>query len=254
MLLRAETFCVLAALLQSLSSIVDSLGPMSPLARWPNLLGSSSFNSLGAGLNLLPIVQTSLSARPWISGVKRPEPLCLKGGASDSRGRLERQSSGLSERLGSGRSLDGASNRRREASLEWGRSGSGPSRLHGLSNFALSSDGRIPYAVLSLALRSLEHYYEERWAKKIVLRGSATLTRMVRPEKFFQEASVSFHIWEREVLPNPSSRERPWDHRYPRILYNQNPSVFHLWIWWFSLIWSTYHREIHQQARNVNLL
>jgi hypothetical protein len=84
--------------------------------------------------------------------------LRLKDGASDSRGgRLERQSSGLSERLDSGRSLDdGVSNRRREASLEWGRSGSGPSRLHGLSNLALSSDERPPNPLLSLALRILE--------------------------------------------------------------------------------------------------
>ena len=87
------------------------------------MLGSSSFDPLGAGLNLLPMVQTSsLSAGPgWISGVKRPDPLRLKSGASDSvtrGGRPERQSSGLSERLDSGRSLDGVSNRRREASLE----------------------------------------------------------------------------------------------------------------------------------------
>jgi hypothetical protein len=85
--------------------------------------------------------------------------LRLKDGASDSvtrGGRLERQSSGLSDRMDSGRSLDGVSNRRREASLEWGRSGSGPSRLHGLSNLGLSSDERPPNPLLSLALRSLE--------------------------------------------------------------------------------------------------
>lgn len=162
MLLRAEIFCVLTVLLQSDSSTADSLGgPMSPFALWDvNLLGSSSFDPLGVGLNLLPMVQTSsLSAGPvWISGVKRAEPLRLKDGASDSRGgRLERQSSGLSERLDSGRSLDdGVSNRRREVSLEWGRSGSGPSRLHGLSNLALSSDERPPNPPLSLALRILE--------------------------------------------------------------------------------------------------
>ena len=83
----------------------------------------------------------------------------LKDGASDSifrGGRLERQSSGVSDRLESGRSLDGVSNRRREASLEWGRSGSGPSRLHGLSNLALSSDGTPLNPLLSLALRYLE--------------------------------------------------------------------------------------------------
>ena len=65
-LLRAETFCVLLVLLQSLSSSVDSLGgPMSPFIRSdPNLFGNSSFNPL-AGLNLLPMVQTSsLSAGP----------------------------------------------------------------------------------------------------------------------------------------------------------------------------------------------
>jgi hypothetical protein len=115
----------------------------------------------------------------------------LKGGVSDSAtrsGRLERQSSGLSERLDSSRSLDGVSNRRREVSLEWGRSGSGPSRLHGLSNLALSSVGRPPNPLLSLAMRFLEYCYE---GLKVVLRGSATLTRIVRPEKFFQEASVS---------------------------------------------------------------
>lgn len=73
---------------------------MSPFVRGkPNLLGSSSE---GAGLNLLPMVQTSsLSAGPGCVSVgNRLEPLRLKGGASGSltrSGRLERQSSGLSE-------------------------------------------------------------------------------------------------------------------------------------------------------------
>ena len=112
----------------------------------------------------------------------------MEDGASDSVSRrLERQSSVLSERLDSCRSLGSASNRRREASLE---SGSGPSRLHGLSNLALSSDERPANPLLSLALRPLEQGYEEG-KQKVVLRGSATLTRIVRPEKFFQKASVS---------------------------------------------------------------
>jgi hypothetical protein len=63
-------------------------------------------------------------------------------------GRLDRQSLIPSETLSGG----GASGRveRREASLELGRSGNGPSRLHGLSNFALSSNPP-PGPVRSLA-------------------------------------------------------------------------------------------------------
>lgn len=63
---RAETFWVLAVFLQSLSSTGSLGGPMSPFVRSElNLLNGSSFDPLGAGLNLLPMVQTSsLSAGP----------------------------------------------------------------------------------------------------------------------------------------------------------------------------------------------
>lgn len=73
---------------------------------------------------------------------------------------FERQSLGLSDTLGNLSSLRGPSNRRRDESRE-GKSGSGPSRLHGLSN--------LPSSPPPKPERSLG--------------GSATLTRIVLPEK-----------------------------------------------------------------------
>lgn len=135
------------ALLQSLSSVTGSLGgPMSPL---PLILPYlSSDDPVGAGTNLLPFCHTSsLSAALAPSGVEKPEPLRLKVGASGSgaaerEGLLDRQSLIPSATLGKegARSPEGPSNRRREESRESCRSGSGPSRRQGFSNFASSSN------------------------------------------------------------------------------------------------------------------
>jgi len=118
---------------------------MSPrLLRLPNLLALSSDDGAVDGLNLLPITQTSsLSANPpWLSGVEKPEPLRLEnasGSGAVERVRVERHSLATSEIPGWNRSIAAASWRRREPSRESCKSGRGPSRLHGLSNFESSS-------------------------------------------------------------------------------------------------------------------
>lgn len=125
-------------------------GPMSPLpARGAPNRPFLSSSMAGAALNLLPIVQESAESAAPLSGTKpgalrRIEP----GGDGPSAstgaalaGRLERQSLGPSDRLGS-RSVSsrgGPSKRRREESREPAKSGSGPPRRHGSSNLAESS-------------------------------------------------------------------------------------------------------------------
>jgi hypothetical protein len=151
----------LAALLQSetpSSGGAGSLGaPISPRPlNDPNLdVLLSSKVLLAEGLNLPPMVHTSsLSAALGCpSGVEKPEPRRLNEGSSGSagmgpRGRLEdRQSLASSATLGGGPSAVVPSNRRREEPRESGKSGSGPSRLHGLSNLASSSNPPFSLAV-----------------------------------------------------------------------------------------------------------
>jgi len=135
-------------LLQSPSSAADgdSLsrgGPMSPRplmlpnrSRWSSPPGLPEL-AAGEGTNLAPLVHTSAwSAALGDSCVEKPEPRrrMVVGSGSVRAGRLERQSEMPSATLGR-RSAGGPSKRRREES----RSGSGPSRRQGLSNFESSS-------------------------------------------------------------------------------------------------------------------
>jgi hypothetical protein len=153
--LPRETGFGRAALRQSLSSMTVSFGgPISLLPRiLPNLPAPPSSDAGGAGLNLLPMAQTSSRSAGlgWPSGVVKPDPLRLYDEASVSRGAArtgrpdDRQSLGPSDKEGSVRSpVDGPSNRRREESRESELGGSGPSRLQGLSNLASSSNPPKP--------------------------------------------------------------------------------------------------------------
>lgn len=181
------------ALRQSLSSSFGggiSLRPRILPNRLPELLSSVTG---GAGLNLLPMAQTSsLSAGLEPSGVENPEGLRLYDEVSVSRGvvragRLDRQSLGPSEREGSERSpAGGPSNRRREESRESELGGRGPSRRQGLSN--LESSSNPPNAPRSLA-RDVRKSLSQGAPRKFHSRGSATLTRIVLPEKFWSGQS-----------------------------------------------------------------
>lgn len=112
----------------------------------PSLLPPPGGGTSSDDLNLDPIVQVS----PSTPGVESPPPNPLLlwrrpsespedvlGGAKERL--VDRQSLMLSETLEGGGCLS-PSNRRRDESRESLRSGSGPSRLHGPSNFESSSN------------------------------------------------------------------------------------------------------------------
>jgi hypothetical protein len=171
----------LLAFLQSDSSVEES-------ARLrPNLLPGPSSEAL-LGLNLDPLDQTSSeSAAPGVtSGPPNPIRL-LRGSDSPDKPLVEtglladRQSLALSDgpRVGGLRSL---SKRRREESRESCISGKGPSRLQFPANL-VSSSNPPPGPARSLAGNRGEYVTRQKRGLYECLRGSATLTRMVRPAK-----------------------------------------------------------------------
>jgi hypothetical protein len=126
-------------------------GPISLLLNPPPAprLGASS-----AGLNRLPLVQvSSVSASPGSRSDATPDRFLSNGGGSNSRGAI--RGDGLadlhwstpSDTAGGGPGRSPPSKRRRGASRSPprpGRSGSGPSRLQGLSNFSSSNPPAPP--------------------------------------------------------------------------------------------------------------
>jgi len=183
---------------QSFSSAIEGTGgslggPISdrPLNPPPSL--PPAVSSPVEGVNLLPFVHfSSVSAGPvWPSGVEKPELFLAMGGSGSERGarrdgRLERHCSAPSATLGGGRSDEGPSKRRREASRELGKSGRGPSRRQGLSNL-VSSSKPPPKPPRSFG-------------------GSATLTRIVRLQRFaplFANASFKPSSSSNSIYPKP---------------------------------------------------
>lgn len=124
---------------------------MSPRPRaLPNRLDEPS--SEGAlGLNLEPMAhESSLSAAPEVNAGPLLRFAC--GSGSGALERLERHWSAPSDTLGGGASLSrppGGPSKRRLDESRSGASGSGPSRLHGLSNLPSSSLPKPPACSLA---------------------------------------------------------------------------------------------------------
>lgn len=151
----------------------------------PNLLpGASSAGALG--LNLDPLVQVcSVSAAPGVIS-EPPKPIRLTRGSESPEGALAGGRPADLQSLAPSDTPEGAialspSKRRRES---LGASGKGPSRLQGESNLASSS--APPSPLRSLARERDEQVVETESSG--YLRGSATLTRITRPAKFFDRA------------------------------------------------------------------
>jgi hypothetical protein len=169
----------------------SSGGPSGRLNPPPNLFPEVSSEGV-LGLNLEPLVQVSSeSAAPGVVSLP-PKPIRLDRGGSESPdpdlggARLEaRQSLAPSETPagGGGRS---PSNRRRDGSRESGAGGNGPSRLQFPANLASSSNAP-PGPLRSFARIAVNHLKHGGVQRR--LRGSATLTRITRPAKFFDRVT-----------------------------------------------------------------